>query len=116
MSDYEVFLIERIGKIRKGIGRIQFFLIEKGRDEIIEREYPLVLTLDALYKPWKGLVFQLGPGYELEPTENYFLVRFGVEYEFDLPGHWDIAPSFFYDTRDRIYDTWSIALGVGKQF
>lgn len=95
---------------------LQSFLIEKGADEIVEREYPLVITLDALYKPWKGLVLQLGPGYELERTENYFLVRFGLEYEIDLPGHWDIAPTFFYDTRDRVYDTWSIALGVGKRF
>jgi len=95
---------------------LQSFLIEKGEDEIIEREYPLVLTLDALYRPWKGLVLQFGPGYELETTESFFLVRTGVEYEFELPGHWDISPSFFYDTRDRLYDTWSIALGVGKRF
>lgn len=95
---------------------LQSFIIEKGADEIVEREYPLVITLDALYKPWKGLVLQLGPGYELERTENYFLVRFGLEYEFDLPGHWDIAPTFFYDTREKVYDTWSIALGVGKRF
>jgi len=95
---------------------LQSFLIERGDDELIEREYPLVITLDLLYKPWRGLVLQLGPGYELEAAENYFLMRVGAEYEFELPGHWDISPTFFYDTREKVYDTWSIALGVGKRF
>lgn len=96
---------------------LQTFIIEHSGEELLERDYPLVLTVDALYKPWKGLVIQLGPGYEIERNENFYLVRFGLEYEIELgQQHWDVCPSVFYDTRFDAYDTWSIALGVGKRF
>ncbi|MCB9288434.1 MAG: hypothetical protein H6560_14090 [Lewinellaceae bacterium] len=95
---------------------IETFLVEhEGQEEVLTREYPLVLTVDALVKPWKQLVLLVGPGLELERTENFFLVRAGVEYEFELGHGWDISPTFFYDTRQNAYDTWSIALGVGKR-
>ena len=84
--------------------------------EELERISPLVVTLDALYKPWRGLVLQIGPGIEFEKNENYPLLRAGIEYEFELNHHWDIAPTVFYDTRFSEYHTWSIALGVGKRF
>jgi len=91
-------------------------LRESGEEEGLERNYPLVLTLDALYKPWKGLVFQFGPGIELEKSESFPLMRMGVEYEIELNPHWDLAPSVFYDTRFSEYHTWSIAIGIGKRF
>lgn len=94
-----------------------FVIIDKeSADNGLERVLPLVVSIDALYKSWKGLVLQLGPGIEFERTKNYFLLRAGIEYEFELLNHWDIAPSIFYDSRYGTYDTWSIALGVGKRF
>lgn len=91
-------------------------LKERGADEELERISPLVLTLDALYRPWKGLVIQFGPGLEFEKEENFPLIRGGLEYEFELSHHWDIAPTVFYDTRFSEYHTWSVALGIGKRF
>jgi hypothetical protein len=95
---------------------IETFVILNGAEGDLERRYPLVTTLDLLYKPWKGLVLQFGPGIEFEPSENFALLRVGIEYEFELTHHWDIAPTFFYDTRLSEYQTWSLALGVGKRF
>ncbi len=95
---------------------LQNFVIERGDYEILERDYPIVITLDALFHAWKGLSFQAGPGIELEKTENFYLFRVGVEYLFLLPGGWDLGPYFFYDTRDKVYDTWSLGLGVAKHF
>jgi hypothetical protein len=97
---------------------IETFIIlrENSDQEELERISPLVVTLDALYKPWRGLVLQIGPGIEFEKNENYPLLRAGIEYEFELNHHWDIAPTVFYDTRFSEYHTWSIALGVGKRF
>lgn len=96
---------------------LQSFIIEQaGREGLLEREYPLVLTLDALFKPWRGLVLQFGPGIELERSEHFYLLRLGVEYEFEFGRHWDVAPSIFYDTRLEAFDTWAITLGVGKRF
>lgn len=96
-----------------------FVILEGGREEEeeeLERVSPLVITLDALYKPWKGLVFQFGPGLEIEKEESFPLLRAGLEYEFELNHHWDIAPTVFYDTRFNEYHTWTIALGIGKRF
>ena len=95
---------------------LQAFIVEEIDDEFLERDYPLVLTLDAVYKPWKGLVFQFGPGYEIERTEDFFLLRAGIEYEIEFGHHWDVSPNVFYDTRFEANDTWSVALGIGKRF
>ncbi len=95
---------------------IETFLIEKPEEEALERRYPLVITADLLYKPWKGLVLMAGPGVEVDPSQTFFLIRYGLEYEFEFSGHWDIFPSVFYDSRKDAFDTWSIALGVGKRF
>lgn len=92
------------------------FVIEENHEEYLEREYPLVVTFDLLARPWKELVLLAGPGYEIEKNEDFKLFRFGIEYEFEIPGHWDISPVVFYDTRFDAFDTWSIALGVGKRF
>jgi hypothetical protein len=95
---------------------IESFLVESGEGELVEREFPLVFTVDALWRPWQNLIVQFGPGIELEPNANYWLIRTGLEYEFHLTHHWDLAPSLFYDSRQGEYDTWTIALGVGKRF
>lgn len=97
---------------------IETFVIlnNNSEGEALERLSPLVLTLDALYKPWKGLVLQMGPGIEFERSENFALFRLGIEYEFEIHDHWDIAPTIFYDSRLDEYQTWSFALGIGKRF
>ena len=97
---------------------IETFVIiqDDGRLEGLERVSPLVVTLDALYKPWKGLIFQFGPGIEIEKSENFPLLRTGIEYEIEIGDHWDIAPTIFYDSRLDGYHTWSFAFGVGKRF
>ncbi len=97
---------------------IETFVIFRNNEEQseLERFSPLVSTLDILYKPWKGLVLQLGPGIELEKSENFKLFRVGIEYEFEIHNHWDIAPTLYYDSRFDAYHTWSVALGIGKRF
>ncbi|MCX2740883.1 hypothetical protein [Pontibacter anaerobius] len=92
------------------------FEVERGDSRILERETPLLLTLDALWKPWKGLVLLAGPGIEFEKEENLFVVRGGVEYEIELGRHWDVAPTVFYDNRKNAYDTFSVGIGLGKRF
>lgn len=93
------------------------FEVEEAGHMSIERESPLMLTLDALWKPYKGFVFLLGPGIEFEKTDNLFVVRGGIEYEIELKKmHWDIAPTIFYDRRMDAYDTFSVGIGIGKRF
>lgn len=95
---------------------IESFIIEESEEEFIERSYPLVMTLDALFKPMGGLVLLIGPGIEVAPEGSFWLMRAGLEYEFELAHHWDLAPTIFYDTREDSFQTWSFGLGVGKRF
>ncbi|WP_299700129.1 hypothetical protein [uncultured Pontibacter sp.] len=92
------------------------FEVERGRENFLRRETPLLFTLDALWKPWKGLVLLAGPGIEVEPHENLFVFRAGLEYEIEIGSHWDIAPTVFYDNRVDAYDTFSVGIGLGKRF
>ena len=94
------------------------FEVEEREGSFIERETPVLLTLDALWKPWRGLVLLAGPGVEFEKSENLFVVRGGLEYELELElgSHWDVAPTIFYDYRKDAYDTFSVGIGIGKRF
>ncbi len=117
--DIEYWLSSKFGLGIHNDLEIETFVIinEQGEMDELERVSPLVLTFDLLYKPYKGLVLQLGPGIEIEKDENYTLFRTGIEYEFEINHHWDISPTVFYDSRfDGGYHTWSIALGIGRRF
>lgn len=92
------------------------FEVKENENILIEREYPFLMTLDALWKPYKELVVFVGPGIELEPVENYFVFRAGCEYEVEISTHWDLSPLVFYDIRDGAYNTLSVGIGIGYRF
>lgn len=95
---------------------LETFIIEQEHRELLDREFPLVSSLDILIRPWKGLVFQIGPGVEIDRNQTFFLFRLGLEYEVELGHHWDLYPTFFYDAREDAFTTFSVGLGVGKRF
>ncbi|MTI21774.1 hypothetical protein E1176_12150 [Fulvivirga sp. RKSG066] len=95
---------------------LETFVIKSEKTEELERNYPLVLTLDALYSPIEGLILQVGPGAEVDRQKSFFLVRMGIEYEIQLTHHWDLSPTIFYDHRIYNFSTWTFSLGVGKRF
>ncbi|WP_152287511.1 hypothetical protein [Flavicella marina] len=91
--------------------------IEKADHELaVVREYPVVVTLDALAKVYKDLVLVFGAGVEFEKNENLFIVRTGLEYEIEFAECWDLAPTFFYDYRHEHFGTWSVGIGIGRRF
>jgi hypothetical protein len=95
---------------------LQDFVVLDEDQEEIERKEPFIITLDGLYRPWKGLVLMGGPGIEIEKNETFNLFRIGVEYEVKVSHIWDLFPTFFYDHRLDGYSTISIGLGVGAHF
>ena len=91
--------------------------IEKPGEELtVEREYPVVVTLDGLAKVYEDLVVVFGTGVEFEKRQNLFIVRAGLEYEIEFAEHWDLSPTFFYDYRHNEFGTWSMGIGVGRRF
>ncbi len=97
---------------------LETFFIEGPEEELVEREYPIVSTVDALYRPVGGLILVAGLGYELEKNDDFFIMRFGAEYEFELKDHWDVFTTFSYDTStgERNYHTYTLGVGFGKRF
>lgn len=95
---------------------METFEIIQGSDEFIERQYPLVITLDLLWMPGEHWVFLAGPGVEFETNRNLNVFRLGAEYEYPLHHHWDIAPAIYYDFRVGAFDTWSVGVGLAKSF
>lgn len=93
------------------------FEVKEDHDQIfIEREFPVLITLDGLWRPYKDLVLFFGPGIELEENKNFFVFRVGGEYEIPFASNWDLSPMVFYDMRDGAYNTLTIGLGVGYRF
>lgn len=82
----------------------------------IERSMPVSSVVSFSYKPGKHTVFSVGNGGEFSKEANFFVTQFGFEYGIELPGEWELAPSLTYDMKWTAYDSFSIALGVGKKF
>ena len=95
---------------------LNFEVEDAHHNVFIEREFPVLITLDALWKPNKNLVLFAGPGIELESNKNYFVFRAGGEYEISFSNNWDVCPLAFYDIRDGAYNTLTIGLGLGYTF
>ena len=95
---------------------IENFIVERNDAEVIERENPLVFTLDALYHIGNGFVISLGPGVELEKNESFFLARVGLEYEYEINSNFYLMPTLFHDQRFDGFSTTTIGLGVGHSF
>ena len=115
--DYEYWISEKWG--------IGFFsdleLISKEvsptvNDVNIEREYPLVATLDVLWSPIKHWEFVLGPGFISEKGEIEPLVRIGLERDLELGHHWDVPITLFYDKKFDGNYAISIGIGIAKRF
>lgn len=95
---------------------IATYIIEDNTGTALERERPIIISIVGTYKPWKGLMLGVGFGKEFEPHHDFWVYRFGVEYEIEIGHHWDIAPALVFDVKEDLYDSWTIGLGVGKRF
>lgn len=97
---------------------LETFVVETDDEDLLERAYPFISTLDVLFKMQDQLVLMVGAGYEFERESSFFILRFGVEAKFAITHSWDVFPTVFYDTATggRSYSTVTIGLGIGKHF
>ncbi len=92
-----------------------YVIIDEHGSEI-ERERPIISTIVGIYKPNKLINLIAGFGREFEANENFWVLRFGIDLEFEMHNGWELAPSLVYDIKETIYDSWTIGLGIGKRF
>jgi len=63
---------------------------------------------------WRGLVTQLGAGFESSHGETYFAARIGALYEIEISGGFTFAPQFHYDFSEE--DSLVFGLSIGRAF
>ena len=114
--DLEYWINEKWGFGFHNDLELETFEIEKEHELFVEKEFPLVLTFDALYKFKEHWVFVVGTGVEFEKNEDLFILRAGLEYEVEFGNHWDVSPTVIYDHRSNSSSTWGIGIGIGKRF
>jgi hypothetical protein len=114
--DLEYWINEKWGLGFHNDLELETFEIEKEHELFVEKEFPLVLTFDALYKFKKHFVLVVGTGVEFEKNEDLFIIRAGLEYEVEFGNHWDVSPTVIYDHRSNSSSTWGIGIGIGKRF
>jgi hypothetical protein len=84
-------------------------------DKELERENAIITALVSSYKPNPNWNLIGGLGMEFERNENLVVLRLGVERPIKLGNNWILGPSFLFDFKEE-YDTWSLALAIGKEF
>ena len=80
------------------------------------RENPVSLCAVGIFSPIPSLTLLAGYGIEIETHENIQLLRFGVEYGFHLPNHWELAFMLEFDRKINTYNSWVFGVGFSKLF
>jgi hypothetical protein len=92
------------------------FEIKEGEDAVITRNYPLLLTMDFLWRPMEDWGVFLGPGAEFETEEDFVVFRIGTEYDLSVSDRISVNPIAFYDFRFGAYNSFSIGIGLSYKF
>lgn len=94
-----------------------FFIESEAHDEgYLERRRPFAAVATIGFKPERHLTCMVGAGNEFEPEEHLFLIRFGMEYGYEVNEKWEVSASLMYDAKVDAYDTWVLGLGVSRLF
>lgn len=88
--------------------------IETETNQVV-RENIFIISAVAMYNITHRFAVYTGPGYEIEKHQNYWLLRAGLKYEFDLGNEFDLSPTFEFDVKEE-YTSFFLGFGVGKKF
>jgi len=114
--DIQYWFNPKFGLALKNELEIISYVIEHDDENEIEREYPIISVLVAMYKLKNGPSFYLGGGYEIEVNQNFFIVKAGIEYELEIGRHWDVTPELYYFNKDGKAGGFGLAITFGKRF
>ncbi|WP_187175290.1 hypothetical protein [Algoriphagus sp. AK58] len=94
--------------------KVQSFEVEKN-EASLERSYPVALAGVIHFHALRHWSFYAGPGYELEKSENLFLVKLGTEYSFEITEDFEIALNLAYENKNEVYDSWTFGVAFNKK-
>jgi hypothetical protein len=112
--DVDYFFHRRWSLALQADVKLQDFEVEHGQT-ILERSFPVAVAGVAHYHALRHWSFYAGPGIELEKNENFFLLRIGTEYSFEITENFEIALNLIYENKDEVYDTWTFGIAFNKK-
>ena len=112
--DVDYFFHRRWSVALQGDVKIQRFEVETESGEL-ERSFPVAFAGVIHYHALRHWSFYVGPGIELEKSENLFLVKIGTEYSFELTEDFEIALNLAFENKDNVYDTWTFGVAFNKR-
>jgi len=84
-------------------------------DKELERENAFIAAIIGLYKVTPRFSLFAGGGIEIEHNHNLAVLRVGADSPIPLGREWILAPTLIFDFKEG-YDTWSMAVSIGKEF
>jgi hypothetical protein len=73
----------------QGDVKLQSFEVEDD-DIMLARTNPFSIAAVLHFHPVRHWSFYSGPGYEFEGHQNFFLIKLGTEYSFEITEHFEI--------------------------
>lgn len=113
--DYEYWFNHKIGLGLHNDLELSSYVVEKDKQEHIDREYAIVSALVFLYEPIKGWALFAGPGYEFEKNHNFKLFKVGTELSKIFQNGWSAGISLAYDIKE-VNSSASVGVTISKRF
>lgn len=114
--DYQYWFNNKFSLSLKTDVEIMDYVVNSGRQTELVRNSPVIISGVFIYNPHKGWNFFTGPGIEIEKEHNFFVLRAGCAYEFEVANHWDFAPEMIFDLKNGNIGAFTWGIGVGKKF
>jgi hypothetical protein len=112
--DVDYYFHRRWSVAVQGDLKLQSFEIEDN-NVALERKNPLALAGVLHYHALRYWSFYAGSGYEFERHKNFFLVKFGTEYSFEVTENFEIALNLIYENKQEVYDGWTFGVAFNKK-
>jgi hypothetical protein len=112
--DIDYYFHRRWSVAWQGDIKLQSFAIEK-EGVALERSYPIAMAAVLHYHTRRHWSFYAGPGIELERHENFFMIKTGTEYSFEVTENFEIALNFIYENKEEVYDTLTFGIAFNKK-
>jgi len=112
--DFDYFFRPRWSIALQGDIKLQSFEIED-HGVALERTNPFAIAAVIHYHALRHWSFYLGPGFEFESHKNFFMVKAGTEYSFEITENFEIALNLIYENKDDVYDAWTFGIAFNKK-
>jgi hypothetical protein len=111
--DIEYFFSKKFGFGLHNDLELLNYKIKENNNSYINREYPLLVTADLLYKVNEEVIVFAGPGIEFEKERDLPVIRLGIEFLAHTGKHLTFSPIITYDHRIDAFNSLSVGIGIG---